>query len=57
MNYEKQRRIRMDVSKIKLAIDGVMSPNMEIATIIIALAELQREMALLLYAEDSKNDE
>ncbi len=61
MDYKTELEVQKQISQVKLAINAAIPTGIDIAVIIIALAELQRDMAKLLYeyADDSfdENDD
>ncbi|KKK93937.1 hypothetical protein LCGC14_2687920, partial [marine sediment metagenome] len=54
MDYKTQLHIQEQVNRIKLVIYQALPSNMDVAAFIIALAELQREMAVLLYKNEDE---
>lgn len=56
MDYQTRLHIQKQISKVKLVINEALPVGFEIAAIIAALAELQRDMAYLLYSEDEMDE-
>ncbi len=57
MDYKTQLHIQEQVNRIKVVIYQALPSNMDVAAFIIALAELQREMAVLLYEDKGERIE
>lgn len=57
MDYKTMIEIQKQKTRVKLAINEAIPVGVDIAVIIIALAELQAEMGRLLYKDEDEDDE
>lgn len=55
MDHKTEIEVLKQVGQVKLAINEAIPTGIDVAAIIIALAELQRDIARLLYEDDDQD--